>query len=418
MIKQIVTIDHKKYATGLFWQPVTAGVNPYLYARQLVEKVNKKYNLFVEYQSMIGLGDSHNGFRAGMPSVAALVASSLSGFISFLGVFQTGSNFYLIAVRNAVIIHDVLFETETEARKLYAELSNIPDWGALFAPASWGMPRSQEKFLSDFVARGTIVKLRQISMAKSVGVSVVIGGVFLVLLGLFLYSPVLKMFEPKKTTQLNPTLLAEYQRQLEAKNKQLDKEFEIVKKEKIPLDYPYNHLPDVMERANLCYKAIAFVMQPVMGWSQKNTRCESEYAFVDFSRGFGTLNDFYAIGGDLFPGGIVEQVSNNEMKVRIKLPELEKFASIDERDQVTAMRDITSIFQQVKVNANVKVANQTLKNEDFEEKINVIEVTVSSKLIPTEFMQFFADFDGVYMKSVKWNVGARSWDYDVLVYTK
>ena len=420
MIKQVINIQHRKFATGLFWQPVTVGTNPYLYARQLADKGTKKYTLFVEYKSMIGLGNSRDGIRSGMPSAAAMVTGALSGFISFLGVFQVDGYYYLVAARNDVIIRDILIESEVEARKVYAELSNIPDWGALFAPASWGMPRSQEKFLSDLMMNGAIEKLRQISMTKSIALSVGLGVGFLVLLGLFLYTPLSEVFSKKETkATINPELMAEYQRQLEEKNKELDKKFDIVKKEKKPLDYPYNHLPDVGERARLCYKAVGFMMQPVMGWNQEVAKCDESYADVTFRRGFGTLNDFYAVGGDVLPGGIVNQVSNDEISVRVRLPELKTYASLDERDQGTVMRDILSIFQQLKViNGNVKASNITVKNEDASETVNTLLINANSKLVPSEFVKIFDGFDGVYMRSVKWNVRSRSWDYDLVIYTK
>lgn len=422
MIKQLVNIQGKKYATGLFWQPVRVGVTPYLYARQLSEKGKKgkgKYALFVEYQSMIGLVDSASGARSGMPSAAAAVTSSLSGFVSFLGMFQVENYFYLVAVRNGVIIRDTLIETESEARKTYAELSNIPDWGGLFAPASWGMPRSQERFLPELIQVGVVEKLRPISMAKSISVSVVLGVIFLALLGGLLYSPVMEMFEPKKTTALNPALMAEYQRQLEEKNKQLDEQFDIVKKpEKKPFDYPYSHLRNAVDLANLCYKATGFVMQPVFGWNQRSTRCDSENVEVTFVRSFGTLNDFYAVGGELLPGGIVNQVSDNEIRVTVKLPDLPEIESLDERDQDTVLRDISSVFQQVKINARIDVVNDTVTNGEEFETIKVISVNVSSKLIPSEFMRIFEGFDGIKLVSVKWDVGTRTWEYSILMYTK
>ena len=419
MIKQVITIQRKKFATGLFWQPVTVGVNPYLYARQLAEKGNKKYTHFVEYKSMIGLGNSKDGIHSGMPSAAAMVTGALSGFISFLGVFQVDGYFYLVAARNDVIIRDVLIETEVEARKIYAELSNIPDWGALFAPASWGMPRSQEKFLSDLLANGVIEKLRPISITKTVGVSVGLGVAFLAIMGIVMYTPVLEMFSPKPNkVEIKPEVLAEYQRQLEEKNKELDQQFDMVKKEKKPLDYPYNHLPDAKERANLCYKAIGYMMQPVMGWNQRTTKCDSSYVSASFSRGFGTLNDFYTIGGDLLPGGIVDQVSDNEINVRVKLPELKTGPSLEERDQTSVVRDIVSIFQQLRVNGSVRPNSVTLSNEDFTETLKTVVVSANTKLIPSEFIMIFDDFSGIEIRTIKWNVSSRMWEYDLVIYTK
>ena len=179
-MKQVMIVNRKKYATGLFWQPVDPLVTPYIYARQLAAKSSKKYNLLVEYRSMVGLADSHDGARSGMTAGAAAVMAAFSEFISFMGVFQVGSNYYLIAVRNGVIIRDILIEKESDARKAYAELSNLPDWGIMIAPDSWGMPRSQEKILSQVIKKDAGARLRQMSIIKSILPSVILITIFLI----------------------------------------------------------------------------------------------------------------------------------------------------------------------------------------------------------------------------------------------
>lgn len=419
MIKQVITVNHKKYATGLFWQPVSVGNTPYNYARQLARTVNnKRYSLYVDYKSMVGLGATRDGARFGMPSAAAEIVDSLSEFVSFLGVFVANKHYYLLAVRNGVVIYDFLIETEQEARKKYTELSGIPDWGALFAPASWGMPKSQEKFLYEIISGKVNAKLRQISMVKSLIPSVffislfVLGGVYL------LRSPLMDMLIPKKTVQLDPELAAEYKRQIEIKNQELDEQFEIVKKEPEPIVLPYDNLPDVMERANLCYKAIGFVMQPVVGWNQKYAKCDEEYVTANFVRDFGTLNDFYDVGAELMPGAVVQQVSEDEIIVRVKLPKLETFSSLDRRDQADAMRDIVTNFQKINTRVNIEGIKDTLTNGEESVDLNVIEVGVTSKLVPSELMHAFYDFGGVYMTAVSWNVNTRVWNYEIIVYTK
>ena len=418
LIKQVISVHRKQFATGLFWQPVSVGVTPSNYARQLAKNSEKKYTLFAEYKSMVGLGDTHDGARLGMPSAAAEIVDSLSEFVSFLGVFKIGSYYYLVAVRNGIIIRDILLETELEARNLYAELSNIPDWGALFAPQSWGMPKSQEKSLSEVIGFGAVAKLRQISLFKALLPSAFFIILFIIGVVYLLRSPILENITPKRTAQLNPELAQEYKRQIELKNAELDKEYNIVKNEVKPIEYPYNYLPDVMERAKLCYKAMGFVMQPIVGWNQTFVKCDENYVSATFVRDFGTLNDFYTIGGDLMPGAIVQQMSENEIIVRAKLPQLPTYASLEERDQVTAMRDIASFFQQVNIKANINGVNDTLTNGVETDVVNVIEVGASSKLIPSEFMHAFNGFDGVYMSAVSWNAKTRTWNYEVVIYTK
>ena len=146
MIKQVITVNHRKFATGLFWQPLRVGNTPQNYAKELSKNGDKKYTLYIGYKSMVGLTDTHEGASAGMYSAAVEIVSSLSDLVSFLGVFQADGYYYLIAVRNGVIIRDILLTDAESARRLFTQLSEIPDWGALFAPSAWGIPKSQENF--------------------------------------------------------------------------------------------------------------------------------------------------------------------------------------------------------------------------------------------------------------------------------
>ena len=419
MIKQVISVNRKKFATGLFWQPVTVGSASSNYARILAKNVGKKYNLYAEYKSMIGLTNSHDGARFGMPSAAAEIVNSLSEFISFLGVFSVDNGFYLVAVRNGVIIKDVLYQDATIARKEYADLAAMPDWGALFAPASWGMPRSQEKFLSDIISGiGFVARLKYISFVKSFIPSFLFIFSFSALLFYLFNVPMRGVFNTPKENKLNPELAAEYKRQIELKNKELDEKFDINPVEVEPLVRPYDYLPDVAARADLCYRAIGFVMQQIAGWNQTHTKCDENYVSATFTRDFGTLNDFYTYGAEIMPGAVVQQVSEDEVIVRVKLPEIKTSASIDERDSVTVARDIATNFQQIDTNSDINIVSDTVTNGVESETFNVVEVGASSKLIPSEFMQVFNGFDGVYMTSVVWNVKTRTWKYEVIVYTK
>ena len=418
MIKQIISVRHKKFATGLFWQPVSVGNTASNYAKQLSKNIDKKYTLFIDYKSMVGLGDKNTGVYAGLPSAAVEIVNSLSEFVSFLGVFAVNNYFYLVAVRNGVIIRDVLIETADEARKLYAELSSIPDWGALFAPAYWGMPKAQEKIITELVRGSVSARLHQINVFNSILPTLVFFGIVIIVGGFLFHDKIKQLFSDRQPIQVNPELVVEYKRNIELKKQELLNKFEAEKKEVAPIEYPFDSLPNVMDRANLCYKAIAFVMQPIPGWNQTYAKCDENFVSVTFSRSFGTLNDFYLNGADLMPGALVQQVSEDEVIVRVKLPQLKKYSSLDERDVNSAVRDITTNFQQINIAAEINSVTDTLTNGVDTEKVNIIEISASSKLIPSEFMNIFNDFQGVYMTAVVWNASTRTWKYEVIVYTK
>lgn len=415
LIKQIITVRRKKFATGLFWQPLGVGNTARNLASQLAKTSDRKYTLFTEYKSMVGLASPYDGARSGMSSAAAHIVNSLSEFVSFLAVFNVDKYFYLVAVRNGIIVRDILIESEDIARKLYTELSTIPDWGALIAPSGWGMPKSQERNISELIGYSNIARLHQIGLIKRFFPSVFLALLFIAF-GIYVLSNPVKT--PSDTgVNLNTDLANEYRRQIELKKQEiLDKK--IAQEAQESFQYPYDTLPDVNERANLCYQAIAFVMQPIAGWNQTFAKCDNEYVTATFSRDFGTLNDFYEIGAELMPGAIVQQVSDDEIIVRIKLPKLNTYSSLDERDSATVSRDIATVFQEINARAEINTVVDTIMNNGNAETINVTEVAVSSKLIPSEFMYAFKDFKGVYMTSVSWRANTRTWNYEVIIYTK
>jgi hypothetical protein len=418
LIKQYVQIRRKKYAAGLLWQPLVSGFTPRAYAYKLSRGIDKRLNLYIAYNNMIGLGMRANGLRPGMPSVAAEIIEALPGYSSVLCAFKVDGKFVLVAVRNGVILQDLLFEDETKAREKYAELSEIPDWNAAFAPAAWGMPRAVERNLSDLLFGNTHGALRQIYTIASNIASLVLLVSFIFLVLYAFRDSINQMFLPKpQMAKIDPELQAEYKRQIEEKNKELDAMYN-THPEQEPLVMPYESLPDMMERANICYRAIGFLMQQVSGWNQTSAECSETHAFATFKRSFGTLDDFYVIAGQVMPGIFVQEISENEILARAKLPERIREYSRDDRDPDTLMRELTSRFQAVNLDANITVVVDTISNKSQSQEIYVAEISAESKLVPEQFMQIFDGFGGVYMTKVTWNVARRTWNYEVIIYAK
>jgi len=419
LANQVITVDRKKYAAGLFWQPTASGFNARNYARSLSRSIDKKLNLYVEYRAMVGLGSRRMGHRAGMHSAAAEIMDAMTEYSSFLGVFQTGRMFYLVAVRNGIILNDHLFDSESAARAEYLRLAQIPDWSALFAPGTWGAPRAVERNLSDLITGRAPAALRNISLLRMGLTSAMIIALFVIGL-LYLYrEPIIQVFAPRpQVATINPELAAEYKRQIEEKNKELDEQYQIEKNIPEPLRMPYDYLPDPMARADLCFQAIGFLMQPVQGWNQTGAECGEEYANADFKRGFGTLTDFYSVAGELMPGAFVQELNENQLNVRARLPGLETMASRDERDAATIVRDVYSLFQTIDDDVEINVVADAITNGVETASVDVVEIAASSKLAPQSFMEIFSDFGGVYMPRCAWDAARRIWNYEVIIYAK
>ena len=417
---QIITVDRKKYAVGLFWQPTGAGYVARAYARTLARSVDKKLNLYTEYRAMVGLGSKKLGHRSGMDSAAAAVADAMGEYTSFLAVFAVDKGFYLVAVRNGVILEDKLFDDAQSARAEYFKLSEIPDWGALFAPGAWGMPRSVERNISDVVNRSVRATLRPISRARAGIVSFVLLFAFLIGILWFFRNPINQMIMPQPdVTKISPEVAAEYERQVEEKARELDAQFEIERApEPEPIVLPYEYLPDMDARARTCYQAIAFLMQPITGWEQKSAECGETHASAVFQRTFGSLNDFYMTATEIMPGSFVQQESDNSLYVRATLPNVAIRASLDERDVETVARDVLTVFQNANMTADVQMVTDTLTNGVDTVQLDIVEVAAESKLNPVQFMHIFSEFGGGYMTRCAWDASRRNWNYEVIIYAK
>ena len=419
MPNQTITINRKKYAVGLFWQPIGAGFVARAYARNLSRTVDRKLKLFVEYRAMVGVSQRRGGVHSGMPAAAAEITDALTEFNSFLGVFQAGDLFYLVAVRNGVILADKLFDNAADARSEYFKLSELPDWNALFAPGAWGMPRAIERNLSDLISGNSRNVLRPISRLSRISLSVLMLVGFGVLLLTFFREPISQMMTPPQVAKIDPELAAEYKRQIEEKNKELDAQFNIEKQTPpAPIVLPYDNLPDVSRRAQVCYQAIGFVMQPIPGWNQVSAECGETHASARFTRGFGTLDDFYRVATELMPASFVQEESSDSIYVRATLPKIPTVASVDERDPDTVVRDIQSIFQGISTPVETNVVVDTLTNGVETATLNIIEVAADSKLTPMQFMKIFDEFGGVYMTRCAWDAVRRIWNYEVIIYVK
>lgn len=420
MSGQYVHIKRKKYASGLVWQPMVAGFTTRAYAQKLANGIDRRLNLYVRYNEMVGLGARSNGLHSGMPSIAIEIINALPGYSSLLAAFKVEDKFVLVAVRNGVILQDLLFNDENAAREKYAELNEIPDWNATFAPASWGIPRAVDRSIFDLISGRVHAVLRPVSRLASGMMSLILLVIFALMILYFFREPINKVFAPKpQMSKINPELAEEYKRKIEEKDKELDAQFEIRQEpEYQPIEMPYDSLPDPYERADLCYRAIGFLMQQVIGWNQTVAECDKEYASATFRRSFGTLDDFYVIASDIMPGVFVQELNDDEILVRAKLPERVVSSSYDLRDVDTIVRELTSRFQSINLDASVVPVADVISNGFQSADVYFVGITVDTKLIPEQFIKIFEDFGGVYMTKVSWNATRKMWNYEVIIYAK
>lgn len=166
----VVTVDGQKYAVGLVWQPVQNLDDPIVEIRESADSETGAdlYCLRPAATPQYGMGYSDLGHRDGMPSLAAAVASVLTEYSSVCAVFRVDEGWWLIAIRNDLILaeEDIVFATEVEAQKAYASMMAVPDWGIRIVPPEWNIEGVQQEDLTKLVHGTRKVRLQSINAQK------------------------------------------------------------------------------------------------------------------------------------------------------------------------------------------------------------------------------------------------------------
>ena len=420
LANHVISVRRKKYAVGLFWQPLTTGVGGRAGARRLARSIDGHYGLYAEFNQMVGLVKRHSGCRSGMLSAAAEVVDEMSEHSSFLAAFAVNGGIYIVAVRNGIILNDKFYDTESSARNEYSKLAEMPDWGAFVAPSAWGMPRAIERDIEDVILGHSHTVLRSISLAGSTVFSLIILFLFAMIFGTVFHKSIMETISPRpQLKNVDSELAMEYKRQIEEKNKELDAEYNIEKTlPPEPIVMPYELLPDVGQRAETCYRAVGFLMQSIPGWIPVSAKCDEKHATAQIKRSFGTLGDFYTVATELMPGAYVQELSDDLISVRVALPKTDVVPSQDERDTDSIIRDVTTIFQAMGTPVDIHAVTDTVTNGVDTAHFDIVEISASSKMVPMQFMQMFENFGGVYLTACDWNYSNRTWNYEVIIYAK
>ena len=422
MPSQIITIERKKYATGLFWQPVADGHNARAFAQKIAKLVPGRAKYFSEYRSMVGIGSRALGHSARMPSAAAEVMDAFSDHNSFLAAFAVRQGFWVVAARNGIIIQDKLYASESLAKNEFDTLSGLPDWGILVAPGSWPAARSEEKLLDELVSGDSKCQAVPISGFGS-GLFVLAALAALLAGGLYTFKGQLAKVLTLRTpaVKFNPEAAEAYKKRLAETDEML-----VQRLRSAPvvaaMEMPYDALPDPALRAEQCWEAITFLMQVVPGWSQVEAECAGGSATAHLHRSFGIITDVYDFANERMPGVEVIENSDSDMVLTLPLGSLETSSRLSESGAEEIMRSINSVFQLMNAPVDVRRTVETVRGEVGPDgqiaSANVVLISAASGLEPREFIRVFQDYDAVYLSSVRWISNQRKWNYEVKIYVK
>ncbi|MCL2538269.1 MAG: type 4b pilus protein PilO2 [Alphaproteobacteria bacterium] len=415
MTQQVINIERKKYAVGLFWQPAGEGQNARAFAQKIAKFVPGRIKYFTPYRGLIGVGSAALGHRRRMAAAATEVMDSFADYSAFLAVFAVKQGFWLVAARNGIIIADKLYTDESAAKAEYEQLAELPDWGILVAPGYWVAPRAEEKRLEDIVTGDSRFIMQSVSKFWGSMTSILL--LLLMFAGIlyFMREPIIEMLRPGPNAAARAAAEAEFkakQAALAAENKQ-------AAASAVPaVIYPFDEIPDLGLRAEKCFDAITYLMRIIPGWNQVAAECDATTATAQLHRGRGILSDVYDFARDKMAGvGIIEN-SDADVTLILDLEPLPVSSRLAEDDTASVMRRINSIFQLMGMRADVRSGIETVSTPAGARSVNIVTVSAASKITPPEFARIFEDYDSATMPLVRWDARSRTWNYEVKIYVK
>ncbi len=166
----VVSVGGQKYAVGLVWQPLQNLDDPVMEIREAAESELGAdiYCMRPATTPQYGIGRTELGHKEGMPSLAAAVASALSNRGSVCAVFKVDAGWWLVAIRNDLILaeEDVVFANEADVQRAYAAMMAVPDWDLKIVPAEWNITGTEQRDLAKLIQGVRRVRLKELNAVR------------------------------------------------------------------------------------------------------------------------------------------------------------------------------------------------------------------------------------------------------------
>lgn len=419
----VVSVGGQKYAVGLVWQPLQNLDDPIMEIRESAESEMgaDMYCLRPATTPQYGIGRSTLGHKDGMPSLAASVASALVDKSSVCAVFKLETGWWLIAIRNDLILaeEDVVFATEDEAKRAYAAMMAVPDWDAKIVPAEWNIPGTEQKDLAKLIQGARRVRLQELNAVRRTKFLLVIAFiivaivVYLVYLLVGVWKDVFpnKTYEPEKP----PVPLAPIRPEPEKPK-------------------PWEKVVDVQDFFNHCwYNTFQIRSIVVPGWSMGTIVCtpqgiSTSWRLADTQEGRLSWMKFGLSQYQLLNFKIDVDAQGTSATGHMPFSKITQVASVPKMTAAALAEDLKEINESTRL--SIQYSAQTLldppNRPDGTKPANqkaytYYSFTVVSPFAPQEWLGFFEKFSGLEMLKLEYTPSGdatNKWKYEGRIYAK
>ena len=419
----VVSIKGQEYAVGLIWQPLQNLDDPILEVRETAESELDAdlYCLRPATTPQYGIGRTTLEHQDGMPSLAAAVASVYADLPSVCAVFKVKEGWWLVAIRNDLILaeEDVVFSNEEEAKRAYDSMMAVPDWGLRVVPAEWGVEGAETYEIEAILQKARKIRLQPINAVHRTKFLLFIAIVIILVLVWLVYSLIAlwkTMFPPPV---LHPTPLPE--------------DFTPTRPE-IEKPKPWEKVVDMSTFFKQC-RTSAYEIQSIVvpGWTMGVVECtpkeaKTSWRLTDAQEGslpwmlFGL--DEYQLENmkvDVSDSGDSANgvMSFKKMPTIASVPKLtaeELDADLKEFKRATAIQGFQYNRQTLLDPPNRPDGTRPVNQKVY----TYYSFTISTPYFPEEWKTFFEKFSGLELLRIQYTPsgGDKTWTYEGRIYAK
>lgn len=420
----VVSVDGQRYAVGLIWQPLQNLDDPILEIRETAESEMGAdlYCLRPAVTPQYGIGRTELEHKDGMPSLAAAVASVFADQTSLCAVFKVEEGWWLVAIRNDLILaeEDVVFSNEDEAKRAYASMMAVPDWGLRIVPEEWAMEGTESKNLAMILQKARKIRLQPVNAVRRTKFLLFIAIVIILVVVWLIYSLVAlwkNVFPDKKIEhRIQEPVILEPRRPEPEKPK------------------PWEKVVDLSAFFNQCWTS-SYQIQSIIipGWTMGNIECtpskaSTSWRLTNIQEGRLTWMNFGLEEYQLENMKVDVSASGDSATGTLEFRKMPMIVSVPRMTSAELEADLKEIKQAMNLNG-LQYTRQTLldppNRPDGTKPVNqktyvYYSFTVSSPLSPLEWQGFFDKFSGLELLRVQYTpMGSdNKWTYEGRIYAK
>ncbi len=419
-----ITIGRSGYAVGLLWQPLQNPEDPTPEIREAIEGDPDAdlYCLRSTSTPQYGIGKKSIGHRAGEPSAAAAVASALSDYTSVAAVFKVREGWWLVAIRNDLILSedDVLFTSEQEAQDRFYSLMALPDWDLKITPPEWQIDKSKEMALENLVRKaGAKSRLQEIGAAKKTQVLTLIALFFIILVFVVTWMSVSLLQNVFQEEKIEAMPIPEAIQPVEPAPEK---------------PKPWEKVPDMEVFMHKCWNnSYQLNTLTIPGWQMGGITCTPEGLTTSWSKSWqpgGRIAWLKAALNEYKMSRVNVQLNSDGTSAngQLSFTGIPTIASVPSLTEQQLWEELTDIKQATGL--NISFDRQTMvdppNNPDGTKPVNQQEyvfykISVSSPYTPFEWKTFFEKFPGFHLTQMNFNPGLDAqdkWKYEGRIYAK